>query len=550
MTTPAAKIPNKYPGSCTACTTQVGQGNGFAVKETKESKWTLLCRSCESGQTPTPETATPSANRPTFPLTDEQVEAVALFEAGQSIAIQAGAGTGKTSTLVAIAKSTKRIGQYVAFNKAIVSDAVIKLAGTNCSAATAHSLAFRQVGKLYKHRLDTPRQSSPEVARRLGIEAFYYTTSEGETKVLQPALLAGYVTKAITGFCNSDYGRPTPKFIGYVDGIDLPDDDGNRTYSNNDRLKEHLKANIDKAWADIIDIDGGLRFNPDHFLKIWELGIHGDPIINADYILFDEAQDASPVLVSVVEQQGKQIVYVGDAQQAIYEWRGAVDALATVSAESTCFLTNSFRFGPAIARVANKVLERIESAQLRLVGRGADGKVEASDDPDAVLTRTNAGAIGVVLETLAAGKTVHLVGGGGEVERFAKAARELILHGETSHPELAIFDSWNEVQDYVASDPSGSELALLVKLIDENGVEAILRAVANTVSEEDADLVVTTAHKSKGREWDTVRIYSDFPPNRDTDSDNRLLYVAVTRARLQLDITSCATALAIVNGEA
>lgn len=141
------------------------------------------------------------------------------------------------------------------------------------------------------------------------------------------------------------------------------------------------------------------------------------------------------------------------------------------------------------------------------------------------------------------------MGGGGEVERFAKAARELILNGETSHPELAIFDSWSEVQDYVASDPSGSELALLVKLIDDNGVDAVLRAVANTVSEEDADLVVTTAHKSKGREWDTVRIHGDFPPNRDSDSDLRLLYVAVTRARLQLDIESCGPAVAIINGE-
>lgn len=547
MTTPAAKIPNRFGKSCHYCTNWVNEGAGFAIKVTKDSPWVTQCRACNSGDTPEPEVNTPSIKRPTFPLTSEQTEAVALFEAGESIAIQAGAGTGKTSTLVAIAKSTSRIGAYVAFNKAIVKDAAIKLAGTNCSAATAHSLAFRQVGKLYSKRLNAPRQTSRDIARRLGLEPFYCQVGDAQ-KVLQPATLAGYVVKAISAFCNSEYGKPSAKFVPYIDGIDLPGDDGRRTYANNELVKEYLKDAIKAAWKDICDVDGGLRFTHDHYLKIWELGIHGEPVINGDYILFDEAQDASPVLVSVVEQQGKQVVYVGDAQQAIYEWRGAVDALDNVSTESTCYLTNSFRFGPSIADVANKVLSQIPTAKLRLTGLGGAGAVEHVADPDAVLTRTNAGAIGVVLEALAADKTVHLVGGGGEVERFAKAARELQQTGKTDHPELLIFESWTEVQDYVASDPQGSELALLVKLIDQNGVDAVLRAVANTVSEEEADLVVTTAHKSKGREWDAVRIYSDFPPNTESDSDNRLLYVAVTRARKVLDITSCAPAVAIVSG--
>jgi hypothetical protein len=382
----------------------------------------------------------------------------------------------------------------------------------------------------------------------LGIEPFFYTVG-GADKVIQPATLAGYVVNAISAFCNSDYGRPSTKFVRYIDGIDLPSDDGYRTHANNDLVKAYLEGPIKAAWKDICDVDGGLRFTHDHYLKIWELGIHGEPVISGDYILFDEAQDASPVLISVVEQQEKQVVYVGDAQQAIYEWRGAINALDNVSAESTCFLTNSFRFGPEIAAVANKVLGQIPDARLRLTGLGSAGTVEHTADPDAVLTRTNAGAIRVVLESLAEGKEVHLVGGGGEVERFAKAARTLIQTGSTDHPELVIFSSWTEVQDYVASDPQGTELALLVKLIDDNGVDAILRAVANTVSEQEADLVVTTAHKSKGREWDAVRIYSDFPPNvEDADADNRLLYVAVTRARKVLDIESCAPAQAIVSG--
>ena len=64
-------------------------------------------------------------------------------------------------------------------------------------------------------------------------------------------------------------------------------------------------------------------------------------------------------------------------------------------------------------------------------------------------------------------------------------------------------------------------------------------------------MTVSTAHKAKGREWPTVQIANDFPPPKDTDqhddqgrpipepvndTDARLAYVAVTRARQHLDL--------------
>ena len=538
----ANRFPNKFAAKCSVCGNQVPAAVGWTEKGPAEGpKWITTCRPCADG---VPAVQAPAAR--TYELTSEQAEAVELFKQGNSLAIQAGAGTGKTSTLVAIANSTDRQGQYVAFNKAIVVDAGAKLP-KSCAAATAHSLAFRQVGKLYRRRLDSARQSSSEVARRLRLDPFFYGPADDQ-KVIQPKTLAGYVLGAITTFCNTADRAPSTQHIAYVDGLDPKTDDGKRTYENNDLLKEHLADAIDTAWADIVSPDGDLRFSHDNYLKIWELGIHGAPVIPGDYILFDEAQDASPVLLSVVEQQQCQVVFVGDAQQAIYEWRGAVDALSTVPADATCFLTNSFRFGPEIAEVANALLASIPSAELRLVGRGKDGTVGPVDSPDAILTRTNGGAVSVVLSQLDAGRTVHLVGGGGEVARFATAASQLQSGVPTDHPELAIFDSWAAVQDYVANDPQGSELKVLVKLIDDYGIEAILTAVGNTVSEADADVVVTTAHKSKGREWDSVSIHSDFP-EADSDSERRLQYVAVTRAKVSLDFEACPAIRNSIYGE-
>jgi hypothetical protein len=61
--------------------------------------------------------------------------------------------------------------------------------------------------------------------------------------------------------------------------------------------------------------------------------------------------------------------------------------------------------------------------------------------------------------------------------------------------------------------------------------------------EKDADVVVSTAHKAKGREWDVVRLGSDFSSPKDGamlgDSELRLLYVAATRASRHLDYETC-----------
>lgn len=51
--------------------------------------------------------------------TDEQTAAADAFHAGQHLALQAGAGTGKTTTLALLARTTKRRGRYLAYNRAI-----------------------------------------------------------------------------------------------------------------------------------------------------------------------------------------------------------------------------------------------------------------------------------------------------------------------------------------------------------------------------------------------------------------------------------------------
>lgn len=472
-----------------------------------------------------------------FTPTTEQTKALDLFGTGSDLVIQARAGAGKTSTLKLLAESTSGRGQYLAFNKSIVTEAGQKMP-RNVTASTIHSLAFRNYGARFKHRLNSRRMRSNELARLLGLDPFVVTYGS-QRKVLPAGFLAGHVMKAVERFCSSADPEPTARHIAYIDGIDLPDDDGHRTYENNDAVAEYLVGAVREAWQDLTRDDGSLPFGHHVYLKGWQLT---DPQIPADFILLDEAQDVAPVMYAIfAAQRNAQLVAVGDDAQEIYAFTGAVNAMAQMETEHRATLSQSFRFGPAIAEVANRVLEMLDTPPL--VGTNEIASIVGSvAEPDCILTRTNAVAVEQVLIAQRAGRRPHLMGGGYEVVSFARAARDLQNGRSTEHRDLACFTTWGEVQEYVEQDVQGEDLRLMVKLVDEFGTQTVLDALDNMTPEDAADVVISTAHKSKGREWRSVQLAADFNREREgvlvrpEPEELRLLYVAATRAQLELDV--------------
>jgi hypothetical protein len=277
-------------------------------------------------------------------------------------------------------------------------------------------------------------------------------------------------------------------------------------------LRQALVPLARRAWADLSDPEGRLRFTHDCYLKLWQLS---GPRLAAEYVLLDEAQDANPVVAAIVDRQHHaQRILVGDRCQAIYGWRGAIDAMSRFAAEQRLCLSQSFRFGPAIAAEANKWLQLLD-APLRLRGFGRiSSTVGPIACPDAVLCRTNAEAVRQLLVAADAGRKVALVGGGGEIRRLAEAACSLRAGVGTDHPELFVFRTWGEVQEYVEQDAGGSDLKVFVQLIDTYGPEVVIDIIDRLSREEAAEVVVSTAHKAKGREWASVRIAADFPEPR------------------------------------
>lgn len=214
-------------------------------------------------------------------------------------------------------------------------------------------------------------------------------------------------------------------------------------------------------------------------------------------------------------------------------------------------LSRSFRFGPALAAEANRWLAVVD-APIRLSGSPlVSTEVGPAPQPDAVLCRSNVGAMAEVMKLLTGGHRVALAGGGATLTALARAAYDLRCGGRTTHPELVLFPSWGELREYARFDPSGRDLLPLVELLDEHGAEGVLQALGHLSQEAAAQVTVSTAHRAKGRAWASVRIAGDFPQPADLDErgedgqplpgpidtgEARLAYVAVTRARSRLDL--------------
>ncbi|MFD7904377.1 AAA family ATPase [Kitasatospora sp. NPDC059722] len=472
--------------------------------------------------------ATPS--KPGLKPTREQQRILSACRRGKNLVVEAGAGTGKTSTLKMACELLRGRGLYVAFNRVTVDDARASFP-KHVDCRTRHSLAFATVGRHYGHRLGprVPAERSAEILRILE------PVRVNGHLLLDAAAQARIATEGISRFCNSADPVLMKRHLPMPPGL---------TKTEERQLRTHMLPFALKAWEDVLNPGGLLAFGHDHYLKIWALG---DPKLPADFVMLDEAQDSPPVIAHVVRNQEAQRIAVGDSCQQLYAWLGAVDALANWPAEDRLVLSQSWRFGEAVAHEANKWLALLESP-LKLSGTKLLASQVADEGdgrrPDVVLCRTNATAVARAIVALNEGVRPGLVGGGAQIRALAQAAITLQAGNGSTHPELAAFRNWEHLREYVRNEEAGADLRTFVQLIDTHSPKLVIAAVDAMAVETQAELVLSTAHRAKGREWNHVEIAGDFPlPPTTSDgglepperAESMLAYVAVTRARLFLN---------------
>ena len=469
---------------------------------------------------------------------------------GGSLKINAYAGTGKTSTLSLLARSTGRRGQYIAFNKSIVADAKDKFPDTvNCS--TTHGLAFRAIAGRFPKVKDKliGKINANQLADLLQLKKWRID----EKHVLSERSLAYLLLETTRRFTQSADPEPAAHHIPRLGLLATADHHALRAVTDVAlRGAKHI-------WGLMCSPEELLPLGHDGYLKLWALS---DPVISADYILLDEAQDTNPVVLEVLRKQPAQIVYVGDKYQQIYEWRGAVNAMENIATDSSVYLTTSFRFGPAIAAAASHVL-RLLGEERALRGNPTLNSRVGPTKAHAVLARTNASTISVVIDALNDNQRPHLVGGTDELMHMSRGVSELKAGHPSTVPDFFGFENWHEVIEFAKSG-EGAHLVTFVNLVGSRGERQLMWALNRTVAEDDCDLIISTAHKAKGREWPTVRLTDDFLKSRprkaaegEEDDEHpgidpaelRLFYVALTRAKQAVELPESLLEVVGLRGE-
>lgn len=453
-------------------------------------------------------------------LTQEQKAIIS--DKSKILLVNAYAGTGKTSTLVEYCKKRrdKKI-LYLAYNSSMAKEAIRKFEGLNVKCVTIHSLAYEEIGKEYKDRLESDSSLKP-----FHLIKYFGNNDHKMVKMLMNVFQS---------------------FIFSTDSIE----ETVKKFSN--QVPYEVLRKLPILWKDILR-DKKMPFEHDFYLKLYQLS---KPILDYDYILVDEAQDLNPTMLDIVfiqKSNKTNLVFIGDSFQKIYGFRKCINALEMLSNHpeaKTLFLSQTFRCPKNIVSIANPYL-RLAGAKVDLISHKDSIKKEPKKKlnekkQECIICRTNAKIFEFAF--LNRDKKIHFVGSMKNY-KFQDMVDLMLLFSKNKdckqyikNPFFKNFDSSTEIINYAKESNDveiKAKIAMLSKLLSEkiNPFE-FLKQIKDFPAEQ-ADYIITSAHKSKGLEWDHVYLEDDFLDIAKELSDNKqmvsieevnLLYVAITRAK-------------------
>ena len=415
-------------------------------------------------------------------LTNEQQDVVAALGCRERLKVYALAGTGKTTTLKAIAALNPHQKMlYLAFNKAIADEAKGKFP-PNVEVRTVHSLAYAHLGRLYRDRLS--RLDYFEIAEALGM----------------PVKAVFEKIHYFQAFLNS--GCP-------LDRGDIAALLGRQGAMGADSLADFI-IRLFQALK-----NGSLQVDHSFYLKDFQLNFKSFGLSGAyDVVLLDEGQDVNPVILSIFEQFQARKIMVGDKHQKIYGFRGAINAIEEFTADETLYLTRTFRFnGQEQVQAVNELLFHLkcEDNLMRPVATSRNG----GKSTGCVITRSNAKLIETLLENPSL-KTVRHPGQ--YFERFFNVFARKIRVPDTESGQMTFGNYLRGLKD-MAETVGDLDLSSSIKLIKRNGCDLgmfkYLYGKAMNNFKNGGSTYLGTAHSTKGLEFDLVRLTDDFKTPRD-----------------------------------
>ena len=461
---------------------------------------------------------------------------VGSVTAPELIQISARSGSGKTHMLAAIANSLNpSSGMYLAYNKSIAEESA-KSGKFPASVAcrTTHSLAYGNIVK------------------NLGLEVgFFGYKNIRERITFEEKLL---VVEILEKFCLSDatdiHVLCKPYFQNHL--IDI--------------AKSYLQKMQSKQ----------MPCTHSFYLKLYQLSLKAGILKPRplDLLMLDEAGDINEVTLSIFQLlPAKLKILVGDNHQNIYSFNGTINGFVALEGLGQYFeLTKSFRVSSIIAVGIERFCKTYLDENVKFVG--VDYKhSDISIESHAFISRTNSAMIARMIELDALHTKYTLV-------RPVKSIFELILiliflkpGGDVYNAKFKFLqaeaDEWYQNPELKLLYPSlfsyinelnkgDIEISNAIATISRFSKDGIMETYNNALKHEEQhkktkkphNVVLTTAHSSKGLEFDSVYIDDDLNQaltkiltdeyvieNGMTDKQKeefRLYYVAVSRCRHRL----------------
>lgn len=460
--------------------------------------------------------------------------------------VNAVSGAGKTSTLIAVAKSLSvSKGRYLAYNKAIATEAGEKFP-PSITCSTVHSMAYR------------------ETVSKFGFSVTGFIKARdidfGKANYVEKVMAIDLVDK----FCLTSHAR--------IDNYFAEIEENETIYNDNVKAMTREIFNRMKSKK--------MKCTHAFYLKLYHLMLINGMIEpeEEELLMLDEAGDINPVTLDIfINLKAKKKILVGDDKQNIYSFNQTINGFKELEGIGKQLdLTKSFRVSQTIASKVESFCCTYLEDDMKF--RGVDYSDEQKRDiqSTAYISRTNSALVGAMIELDSKGLSYNLT-------RPAKALFELPLIMIGLKPGVTIYNSdykfleedvsdyfgsirlqqeYNSVFGYVMSIHSDDiNLKGAAQLVLNYGARTIYRTYENAQRNEKnkkAKITLTTAHSSKGLEYDEVYIMEDMNEclaktlenymaiaeqtkmpfyklmNNKHMEEFRLAYVAYTRARYKL----------------
>ena len=493
---------------------------------------------------------------------DYQLDIFKAVENGETnIAINAVAGSGKTTTIVSACKrlnESERDVIFLAFNKLIVEELKTKLKDY-AYVSTLHAFGFSILKRLYNH---------PEYKMFIKVDSWKYQKYVKDNVFSLSRIITPDTDNAkVFGFCCNVAKLYA---LARVNLIQYNEKDLSQLRALCD--EHNLLTLFDEVEVCNIMLADAYKMPNDMVIDYTDMIVlplfHREHIPTYKYVFIDECQDlnkAQREMMLCAAKNGR-FIAVGDRNQAINGFAGAdcqsFDKIASQPNTIELPLSVNYRCGKNMIKLAQTIVPHIKAHKGAIDGKVTEVKQLTKDlfqENDMVLCRTSAPLVGLCMKLIESGITAVVKG-----KDIAQDLKNLIENANTRDIK-AVLNYLNEERKkcidilreerrcdentaknstrYINLDDRCKciENICMYSIKDITQLKSYINRMFTDEKVENA-VMLSTVHKSKGLEANRVLILLPdklplkFPHQQEWQEKQEfnLKYVALTRARKEL----------------